>query len=143
EPGRGLCRAREPERRTHLPGDGLGHLLVLRLIGLDDPLQQREAFFAGGFRKCREGTLGGRDGLVDVRGGPKGDSGNRLFGGGIDDREVADFGRSNPLPVDVELSAAWHACPPWGTGAPVPRSDLCSRPARLPPEGSRALSART
>src|SRR5437867_624689 len=112
EPGRGLRRAREPDRRPHLLRDGLGHLLVLRLVDLDDALDEREALLGAGLRVRLEGTPGGGDRLVDVGGRAERYPGDRVLGGGVDDREVVRPRGRHPLPVDVELAAVLHVSPP-------------------------------
>src|SRR5881396_2414069 len=40
------------------------------------------------------------------------DPGNRVLGGGVDDREVVRPRGRHPLPVDVELAAVLHVSPP-------------------------------
>src|SRR5438093_1084813 len=112
EPAAGRRRAREPDRRPHLLRDGLGHLLVLRLVDLDDALDEREALLGAGLRVRLEGTPGGGDRLVDVGGRAKRDPGDRVLGGGVDDREVVRPRGRHPLPVDVELAAVLHVSPP-------------------------------
>ena len=107
-----LDGSRQRHRHAHLVRDDLGDLVGAGAERLGDPGQQLAPLLAGGGGPAGEGGGGGLDGLVDVLGRALGNGGEDLFGGRVDDLQGALAGRGDPGPVDVDLVAHEHGCPP-------------------------------
>ncbi len=105
----GLRGFRETQRRAHLARNGLDHFGVMLLIGVEDFLQERKAFFLRRAREGLERAPSRGDRFVDIGLGAQADAGIGLFIGRIDDIERLGRDGVDPFAVDIEISA----CPAW------------------------------
>ena len=106
---RHLGRIGQPHGRAHFIGDGFGHFRQACLNTRSDLFQQLGTVFHAGLREGREGRLGRRNGLVDIRLGPDRNDREILFS-----RRILDFHRTRlhgvyPCTIDIELLVFLHA----------------------------------
>ena len=105
---RRLRGLREPGRRAHLRGDGLGHLTDPRLVAGDDPAEKLGPLLAAGLGERLEGGLRRGHGAVDVGRAAEADPADRLFRRRVDHVHGLRRDRVDPLSVDVELQRFLH-----------------------------------
>ena len=110
DPDAGLRSLRERDGRAHFRGDGLGDFIVMRLVGGENALHQREALGRRGTGIAVEGTAGGADRPIHILGAAHGDHTGDRLGGGVDHLEFLRFGRIDPRAVDVELPIVVRHC---------------------------------
>src|SRR5580700_9335018 len=105
---RSLRRSRERHGSPHFLRNGLGHFVNLRLINLNNPLQEFHALTDSCLRVPLEGSFRGGYCLVNVGRTAEGDRRDRILAGGVDDFEVAGFGWTDPFSIDIKMTAVLH-----------------------------------
>jgi hypothetical protein len=105
-----LREPRERDRRAHLLGDDVGHVLEPRRVDLGESLHDGAPLGRGHARPFAaiERLARDPDGAVDVGLGRFGDAPDRFFGVRRDHLDDAVARRGNPLAADEELVVRAH-----------------------------------
>ena len=91
-----------------LARDQLGEFIGVRLVNLNDAVDQRYAFLHRRGREAFERASGSDDRAVSIGGTPQCDPGEGLLTGRVDELHVTRIDRINPSAVDIEVRVLLH-----------------------------------